>query len=270
MRDVLRPDQIGLHRLGVAGGRLRGLQGVLVSLDPHSHRMGQRLGRRWSRWRHIPHATRLDAVRCAAIEQTVGTFVESSLVVPNGQLAEDLIHTTVSGVIVEERILRRGVAEAKDEQGAIYETRIKAKVRGVPVERRGTFAVSARLNRVVFNEGDEVEIRITPTEDAYRYICNVAPCEHITVLAPHSYGLETLLHAGNEPVKLRTWLLPGTTRSSDELKVVVTRQPVSLPKGQVAVVVFMEDKPFARAPHRLDEGAAHHGLGRVGRDDPDR
>jgi hypothetical protein len=150
--------------------------------------MGQRLGRRWSRWWHIPHATRLDAVRCAAIEQAVRTFVESSLVVPNVQVAEELIHITVRSVIVEERILRRGVAEAKDEQGAIYETRIKAKVRGTRVERRGTFAVSACLNRVVFNEGDEVEIRITPTEHAYRHIFNVAPCEHITVLGRTATG----------------------------------------------------------------------------------
>jgi len=167
--------------------------------------MGSRLGRRWSRWRHIPHATRRDAARRAAIEQAVGIFVESSSVVRNVQLAEDLIHTMVRGVIVEETILRRGVAEAKDEQGAIYQTRIKAKVRGIPVERRGTFAVSARLNRVVFNEGDEVEIRITPTEDAYRYIFNVTPSKHITVLAPNSYEPETFLRAGRE------YLFPSET-----------------------------------------------------------
>jgi len=48
-------------------------------------------------------------------------------------------------------------------------------------------------------------------------------------------------------VKLRTWLLPGTTRSSEKLKVVVTRQPVSLLKGQVAEGVFMEYKPSETA-----------------------
>ena len=200
----------------------------------------------------------LDAARRAAIEQAVGTFVKSSSIVRNFQLADDLIHTVVRGVIVEEKILRRGVVESKDEQGALYQTRIKAKVRGIPVERRGTFAVSARLNRAVFNEGDEVELRITPTQDAYLYIFNVAPSEHITVLAPNSYEPETPLRAGKEyifpseallskKVKLKTWLLPGSAKSSETLKIVVTRQPVALLKGRVAEGVFMEYKPSETA-----------------------
>ena len=200
----------------------------------------------------------LDAARRAAIEQAVGTFVKSSSVVRNFQLADDLIHTIVRGVIVEEKILRRGVGETQDGHGALYQTRIKARVRGIPVERRGTFAVAARLNRNVFNEGDEVELRLTPSQDAYLYIFNVGPDEHITVLAPNSHEGETILKANREyrfpsetllskKVKLKTWLLPGTTRSSEKLKVVVTRQPVSLLKGKVAEGVFMEYKPTETA-----------------------
>lgn len=200
----------------------------------------------------------LDAARRSALEQAVGTFVRGSSVVRNFQLADDLIHTVVRGVIVEEKILRRGVIESKDDQGALYQTRIKAKVKGIPAERRGDFSVAARLNRTQFNEGDEVELRITPTQDAYLYIFNVAPDEHITVLAPNSFEPETPLRASKEyvfpsemlqskRVKLRTWLLPGTTRSSEKIKVVVTRQPVSLLKGRVAEGVFMEYKPAETA-----------------------
>ncbi len=200
----------------------------------------------------------LDAARRAAIEQAVGTFVKSSSVVRNFQLADDLIHTVVRGVIVEEQILRRGVGETQDGHGALYQTRIKAKVRGIPVERRGSFAVSARLNRAVFNEGDEVELRITPTQDAYLYIFNVGPDEHITVLSPNSHEAESVLKANKEyrfpsetllskKVRLKTWLLPGSTTSSEKLKVVVTRQPVSLLKGRVAEGVFMEYKPSETA-----------------------
>ena len=200
----------------------------------------------------------LDAARRAAIEQAVGTFVKSSSVVRNFQLADDLIHSIVRGVIVEEKILRRGVGETQDGHGAIYQTRIKAKVRGIPVERRGDFSVAARLNRTQFNEGDEVELHITPTQDAYLYIFNVAPSEHITVLAPNRYEAETPLRAGKEyvfpsetllsrKVKLKTWLLPGTTKSSEKLKVIVTRQPVPLLKGRVAEGVFMEYQPSETA-----------------------
>lgn len=200
----------------------------------------------------------LDAARRAALEQAVGTFVRGSSVVRNFQLADDLIHTVVRGVIVEEKILRRGVVESKDDQGALYQTRIKAKVKGIPAERRGDFSVAARLNRTQFNEGDEVELRITPTQDAYLYVFNVAPDEHITVLAPNSFEPETPLRASKEyvfpsetllskKVKLKTWLLPGTTKSSEKIKIVVTRQPVALLKGRVAESVFMEYKPAETA-----------------------
>jgi hypothetical protein len=200
----------------------------------------------------------LDAARRTAIEQAVGTFVRSSSVVRNFQLADDLIHAVVRGVIVEEKILKRGVSDGQEGHGAVYQTRIKAKVRGIPAERRGNFAVTARMNRALFNEGDEVELRITPTQDAYLYIFNVGPDEHITVLAPNSHEPETPLRAGREyvfpsetllskKVRLKTWLLPGSTKSSEKLKVVVTRQPVSLLKGQVAEGVFMEYKPSETA-----------------------
>ena len=200
----------------------------------------------------------LDAARRAALEQAVGTFVRGSTVIRNNQLADDLIHAVVRGVIVEEKILKRGVSDGQDGNGAVYQTRIKAKVNGIPVERRGDFSVAARLNRTQFNEGDEVELRITSTQDAYLYIFNVAPSEHITVLTPNSFEPESPLRAGKEyafpseillskRVKLRTWLLPGSTKSSERIKVIVTRQPVSLLKSRVAEGVFMEYKPSETA-----------------------
>jgi hypothetical protein len=196
----------------------------------------------------------LDAARRAAIEQAVGTFVSSSTVVHNNQLADDLVRAVVRGVIVEEKILRRGVIESKDDQGALYQTRIKAKVKGMPVEKRGSFAVTAKLNRTQFNDGDEAQLRITSTQDAYLYLFDVTPDDHITVLAPNKYEAElrakhdedvafpteTLLR---QRVKLRTWLLPGTKQSIEKIKVIATRQPVALLKGQVSEAVFKEYNP---------------------------
>jgi hypothetical protein len=196
----------------------------------------------------------LDAARRAAIEQAVGTFVSSSTVVHNNQLADDLVRAVVRGVIVEEKITRRGVQESKDEHGAIYQTRIKAKVKGVPVEKRGSFAVTAKLNRTQFNDGDEAELRINSTQDAYLYLFDVTPDEHITVLAPNKYEAE--LRAKHDEavvfpteallqqrVKLRTWLMPNTKQSTEKIKVIATRQPVALLKGQVSEAVFKEYNP---------------------------
>lgn len=193
----------------------------------------------------------LDAARRAAIEQAVGTFVSGSTIIHNNQLADDLVRSMVRGVIVEEKILKRGVSDAQDGQGASYQTNLKAKVRGIPAERRGSFAVKAGLSRTQFNDGDEAQIRVTATQDAYLYIFNVGEDESITVLAPNRYEPETRLQAGGEfvfptdtllqqNVRLRTWLLPNTIRSVEKIKVIVTRQPVGLLKGQVSESIFKE------------------------------
>ena len=195
----------------------------------------------------------LDAARRAAIEQAVGTFVSSSTVVHNNQLADDLVRAVVRGVIVEEKILSRGVS-GKDGEAVVYQTHIKAKVKGVPVERRGSFAVTAKLNRTQFNDGDEAQLRVTSTQDAYLYLFVVTPDEHITVLAPNKYEAETRVQNNTEfvfpadallqqRVKLRTWLLPGTKQSVEKIKVIVTRQPVALLKGQMSEAVFKEYNP---------------------------
>lgn len=200
----------------------------------------------------------LDAARRAAIEQAVGTFVRSSTVVRNFQLADDLIHSVVRGVVVEERILSRGLTETTGGEGALYRTRIKARVKSIPAERRGNFGVTVKLNRMVFADGDEAVIRITPTDDAYLYLFNVTHDEHITVLAPNRLEPETQLKAGTEyvfpsatlirqRVKLRTWLFPGMRKSVEKIKVIATRQPVALLKGQVAEGVFREYDPSQTA-----------------------
>jgi hypothetical protein len=191
----------------------------------------------------------LDAARRAAIEKAVGTFVTSSTVVHNSQLADELVHAVVRGVIVEEKILGRGVNDLTGGHGLLYQTRIRAKVRAIPTERRGNFAVTVDLNRLSFNDGDEAQLRILSSQDGYLYVFNVTQDEHITVLAPNRYVPETRLQAGTEyvfptdalvakGVKLRTWVVPGKKQSVEKIKVIVTRQPVSLLKGKVAEGIY--------------------------------
>ncbi|WP_447975033.1 DUF4384 domain-containing protein [Nitrospira sp. Kam-Ns4a] len=200
----------------------------------------------------------LDAARRAAIEQAVGTFVRSSSVVRNFQLADDIVHSISRGVIMEDKILSRGPVALQDGEGMLYRTRIRAKVREIAAEHRGTFGVTVTLNHDVFHDGDEAMIRIRATEDAYLYLFNVTQDEHIWVLAPNRYEPETRLRAGIEyvfpsealtkqRVKLRTWLLPGAKRTVEKIKVIATRQPISLLKGQVSEAVFKEYEPSQTA-----------------------
>ncbi len=201
----------------------------------------------------------LDAAKRLAVEKAVGTFVIGSTVVRNFQLADDLVHAINRGVVVEHQILGQGINDLKG-SGLLYQTRIKAKVRAIPAERRGSFVVTVDLNRLSFMDGDEARLRILSSEDGYLYIFNVTQDEHITVLAPNRYVPETKIQGGNEyffpndslqakGVKLKTWVLPGRKQSVEKIKVIVTRKPVSLLKGKVAEGiypvsgVFQEFKP---------------------------
>ena len=214
----------------------------------------------------------LDAARRSAIEKGVGAFVTSSTVVHNAQLAEDLVHVIVRGIIVDEQILERGVkietasaqkldrpVGSKEEiprsvEQLAYRTKIKAKVIRVPSERHGAFSVAARLNRSVYQHGDDAEIRVTPSQDAYLYIFGVSEDDHITMLAPNRYYPNTFVKSGMDLVfppetlvkrgiRVQTWAAPGKQKSVERIKVIASTRPMDALRSSIQEAMFTTYTP---------------------------
>ena len=143
----------------------------------------------------------LEAARRQAIEKALGVFVSGQTMVRNFQLVEDLIHVISRGRVVEEQVLEQGF-QSPGRQGSaeIYKTRLKAKVVRLTSEHQPDFAVRSSLSRVTYAHGEQAQIRLHVTQDAYVYVFNVTEDDHITMLVPNRFMGELFLPADREYV----------------------------------------------------------------------
>ena len=206
-------------------------------------------------------AQALDAARRNALESAVGVFLRGSTTVYNYQVAEDLVNSTVRGIIEQEEILDEGQESVKQPGGTgrqkslIYHVTLKAKVKPAPVERHGDYRLVANLNHSTFNNGDEAKISVKTDTDSYLYIFDVTQDEEVLVLLPNSLIPEHKVSAGEEylfppeelrsrGVKLRVSTPPGVKRTQEKIKVIASKKKLVFMKArfQEAVSVFSDFK----------------------------
>jgi hypothetical protein len=193
-----------------------------------------------------------DEARRKAIEKAVGTFVKSQTIVYNAQVAEDLVHSLVRGIVVEEQILEEGVRQLGQETGAtalLYATKLKAKVKPVRAERKGDFRVKAVLNKSVFQEGEEMQITAAATKAAHFHIFNIGQDDTVTVLLPNRFTSSNAVQAQQElifpdesqrtmGIRLRVFPPQGERKAMEKIKVIATTKQIDLMKGKVREGVY--------------------------------
>jgi hypothetical protein len=187
-----------------------------------------------------------DEARRKAIEQAIGIFVRASTVVYNAGLAEDLVHSIVRGVVVEEQILSEGLRDidiGKGEKALAHDTTLKALIRPVPAERRTNFAVRGNLNKPIFFPNEEMVITVAASEAAYIHIFNVEQDNAVTVLFPNKFRRDNFLTGKKElifpddelrdmGVRLRVIPPAGTSKALEKIKLIATKKNLDLPRGK--------------------------------------
>ena len=194
----------------------------------------------------------LESARRQAIEKALGVFVSGQTMVRNFQLVEDLIHVISRGKVVEEQILTQGL-QSSGGQGSpgIYKTRLKAKVVRLTGEHQAAFTVRSSLSRVRYAHGEQAQIRLHATQDAYLYVFNVTEDDHITMLIPNRFMGELFLPADREYVfppealiakgiQLTTFVPTGKQQSRERIKVIASRHPVNALAHQASEAIFQE------------------------------
>ena len=188
-----------------------------------------------------------DEARRKAIEQAVGVFVKGRTIVYNAQVADDLVQSLVRGIVLEEQVIEEGVRQFETGAGPKafqYATRLRAKVKPVRMERRGNFALKAELNKTVFSEGEEMQIRAVSTKDAYLHIFNVGQDDTVTVLLPSRYAQANLVSAQKEfvfpsdeqrsvGIRLKAFPPTGTRKAVEKIKLIATIKHIDLAQGKV-------------------------------------
>lgn len=196
----------------------------------------------------------LEYARRSALQQAVGTFVQSRSVVYNFQLAEDLVQTTVRGVIVVEEILREGPQEIRmtgKPVALMYVTKLKASVRPVQLERKNTIALKASLNKTRFTAEQEMDIHISSNQDVFLHIFSIGQDDSVTVLLPNRFSKDNRVAAKSdfvfpsesqksEGLRLRVFAPNALKPGYDRIKIVATSKDVDLVKAKFKEGIFRE------------------------------
>lgn len=187
-----------------------------------------------------------DEARRKAIEQAIGIFVRARTVVYNFGLAEDLVHSIVRGVVIDEQILSEGLREVdigKGQKALLHETTLKARIRPVPAERRNDFVIKGDLNKSIFFANEEMVITVAASEAAYIHIFNVDQDNAVTVLFPNKFrrdnyviGMKEFIFPDDDlremGVRLRVVPPAGATKALEKIKLIATKKNLELPQGK--------------------------------------
>ena len=183
-----------------------------------------------------------EKARQQAVEKAVGVFVNGRTLVYNTKVAENVVTSMVRGIIIEEHILDEGIrstATYSESVPLLYRTKLRAKVKPVSLKYAKDLNIDVTLNRTVYQEGDEVQVTITPSQDTYVYIFNVRQDDSVTLLFPNNFSQDNFLSAQSEfvfpdesqrqlGIRLRVELPQGKSKSIEKVKVVATETQVDL------------------------------------------
>lgn len=196
----------------------------------------------------------LEYARRSALQQAVGTLVQRKSVVYNFQLAEDLVQTTVRGVIVREEILREGPQEIRitgKPMALMYVTKIRASVRPVRLERKNTIALKASLNKTTFTAGEEMDVHVVPDQEVFLHIFSVGQDDTVSVLLPNRFTKDNRVAAKADFVfpsesqksnGLHLRVFPSKTAKPgyDRVKIIATTKDIDLTKGKFKEGIFLQ------------------------------
>lgn len=134
----------------------------------------------------------IDDARRAAIEKVVGVNLVSETLVINSEISGDVICTIPYGKVVAQEIIKESVEFTRSEKSMdapylTYKVKMKIQVAKQKGKADPFFRVGASINRRVFKEGDQIELRITPTRDAYISVFNILADETVLILVPNRF-----------------------------------------------------------------------------------
>jgi len=195
--------------------------------------------------KHQARAQAISEARVKAMERLLGVHVqhhfldfqqESSL---KGEvlLTEHLLRVTQLGRVLKEDILSAGPVDLQGCKACLYEAQIRACI--LPLQDRSDkdFRVYLSLNQSRFHDGDEAQITVASTRDAYVYVYNVDTDWNATLIFPNDYAPDNQVLAGgtfsypNEALRGKgirsvARLSPGLTVSAEMIRVVATKAPL--------------------------------------------
>lgn len=197
-----------------------------------------------SREEAIEKAT--NEARQKAIQKAVGVQVMSSqLMIEDTRLSSfsRYIATASYGKTIDETVSVEQFKSGEDRFGIPVNTyRVKLQCR--VIEEKGIpdpgFVITININKMLFKEGDIIQMEVTPSRDCYLTIFNVYEAEDkVIIIFPNEFDENSLCMAGKmrkipgpeSGISLKAFLPEGKSRSSELLWVLATKKPMDFRTG---------------------------------------
>ena len=196
----------------------------------------------------------IDDARRLAVERVVGVNLISQTLVINNEISGDVVSTIPYGKVVAQEIIAENV-ELTQSQGSgkapylTYKVKMKVQV----AEQKGKpdpfFTVDARINRRVFKEGDHIEIRVTPTKDAYISVFNILADETVLILVPNRFRQDNFVKANNtfifpdkndrsKSISLEAFTGDGRKETKEMFHILALKEPMEFDTATFSEGVF--------------------------------
>ncbi|MBI5058018.1 MAG: DUF4384 domain-containing protein [Nitrospirae bacterium] len=141
-----------------------------------------------------------------ALEQAVGVEIHGSTVLYNSDFVSDLVKTATKGLIVKEEVIE-DVPRIVGNQLSYY-CKLKAYVKPINTEKKGNLAImrakvlrpdkKTAMESPVFQDNDEVQVRVSANEDSYINIFSVGQDGSVSKLYPNQHVKVEVLPARQE------------------------------------------------------------------------
>jgi hypothetical protein len=136
-----------------------------------------------------------------------------------------------------------------DRTGLMYVTKLRARIKPVRGEHKGDIAVKASLNKSIFTDGEEMEIRTSVNRDVYLHIFSIGQDDSVTVIFPNKHENGNLIPAHKDfifptefhkasGIELRVFSAKTSQTSIERIKVIATTQKIDLIKGKFPEGIF--------------------------------
>jgi hypothetical protein len=188
----------------------------------------------------------LERARQAAIEQVCGVSVQAETFVKNNMLEADFIHAVSYGHIISEKILRWDATvsqKAKSQPPDIaYTVTIRATVKKEKGKPDPFYQVNGRLNKKIYQSGDEMIITVTATKPSYISVLNFSADGSVILLFPNRLNKKNYVKAlqklqipseteRTDVLKLQVSTLQGHRKNTEYIKIIATRERLHLLDG---------------------------------------
>lgn len=147
-----------------------------------------------------------------------------------------LSNQTTSGIILEKEI----ISEKIDADGSnlVKIVTLKVKVGKQKGEKDPYFNIDTKLNRIYFQDGEEVELTVKSSKDCFLTILNICSNDSVYIIFPNQYRKDNFLESGevfnlpndrdrNLGVSFPVSLLSGKEEDSEMIKILATKKKVT-------------------------------------------